>query len=1159
MQIQLSRYVGPDAQLTASGLPEGADALAFTKAVRREKAPALFIARDDARAAAFQSACRFFAPDIPVLMLPAWDCLPYDRVSPSRTLAARRAGALFFLTTIDHSKPYIIVTTVSAAMQNVPPRSIISEAGLAAKVGEDMERERIIRYLTNNGYSRASTVVEAGDFAVRGGIVDIFPPTEKNPLRLDFFGDEIESIREFDLDSQRTTSARSQLILAPVSEVFMTEGSISHFRRNYIASFGGGVSRDPIYAAVIDGIRPQGIEHYMPLFYAHVETVFDYIGPQTLIALDGLLAEAKQERIDLIEDFYTSRHEHAEARDTGSGDPSKNAGLYRPLPMDRLYLDEASWTDQLSTQRVRKHTPFESPEDGVLSFGGRPARNFSTERRTEGVNVFDAVTEHVSSLRENGQRIWLGCWTDGSRERLVSVFEDQDLIVPKVNSQAALDSKPGDIRAVILPVENGFTLGKLTVLSEQDILGDRLINRGRKRKAKNFIAEAASLAPGDLIVHIDHGLGRYLGLRTLQVSDAPHDCLELEYAGAAKLYLPVENIELLSRYGSAGDGAVLDRLGSAAWQARKSKAKGRLRDLAAGLIKIAAKRAMRKTDPINPDESSYNEFAARFPYAETDDQLNAIDDVYQDLASGRPMDRLICGDVGFGKTEVALRAAFAVALAGQQVAIVAPTTILSRQHFKTFSARFSGWPVNVRQLSRLVSAKDAKQNKEDLANGRVDIIIGTHALLAKTVRFSDLGLVIVDEEQRFGVQHKERLKSLRADVHVLTLTATPIPRTLQMALSGIRELSLIATPPVDRLAIRTYVSPWDEVSLRKALLREKYRGGQSYFICPRIADIPRIEEFMRNAVPEVKYIIAHGQMAAGALEDIMTAFYDGQYDVLISTSIIESGIDIPSANTMIIYRADRFGLAQLYQMRGRVGRSKVRAYAYLTMPEAQIATEGALKRLKILQSLDNLGAGFTLASHDLDMRGGGNPLGEEQSGHIKDLGVELYQHMLEEAVAELREDEETVRDESWTPQVNVGVAILIPETYIPDLNLRLATYRRISEISDDTEANALAAELIDRFGPIPQEVEHLLKVMKIKRLCRQAHVAKVDSGPKGVVMHIRHEDITDPSVIMNAITQNSGWRLRPDQTILVMGNYSEPKFRLRGTEKAVAALVPAVN
>jgi transcription-repair coupling factor (superfamily II helicase) len=1155
MQLQLSRYIGAEPQLTASGLPEGADALAFTKAVRRDKKPALFIARDDSRASAFLAACRFFAPDIPVLSLPAWDCLPYDRVSPSRTLAARRAGALFYLTTIDRIQPYIIVATVSGAMQNVPPRDIIREAGLHFKTGGTIARERIETYLTHNGYSRASTVVEAGDFAVRGGIIDIFPPTEANPIRLDFFGDEIETIREFDVDSQRTTATRSELTLSPVSEVFMTEDSISQFRRNYIASFGGGVSRDPIYAAVVDGIRPQGIEHYLPLFYPQLETIFDYMGPGTLVGLDGLLAEARQERIDLIEDFYTSRQEHAEARDTGSGDPAKSAGLYRPLPMEALYLDDVAWADALAVQRARKHTPFESPDEASVNFGGKPSRSFSAERRTEGVNVFEKVADHIRSLKADGQRVWVGCWTEGSRERLASVFEDQALILPKVTAQQARDSQGGDVRAIILPLENGFTLDKLSVLSEQDILGDRLINRGRKRKAKNFLSDATTLTPGDLIVHIDHGLGRYLGLKTLDVQDAPHDCLELEYAGAAKLYLPVENIELLSRYGNAGDGAVLDRLGSAAWQGRKAKAKGRLRDLAAGLIKIAAQRALRTADPIEPDEGSYNEFAARFPYAETDDQLNAIDDVYADLASGRPMDRLICGDVGFGKTEVALRAAFAVAMAGQQVAIVAPTTILSRQHYKTFKARFRGWPVEVRQLSRLVGAKESKQTKEDLKAGRCEIIIGTHALLAKTINFADLGLVIVDEEQRFGVQHKERLKSLRADVHVLTLTATPIPRTLQMALSGIRELSLIATPPVDRLAIRTYVTPWDEVSLRKALLREKYRGGQSYFICPRIADIPRVEEFLRNAVPEVKFVIAHGQMAAGALEDIMTAFYDGEYDVLVSTSIIESGIDIPSANTMIVYRADRFGLAQLYQMRGRVGRSKVRAYAYLTMPEAQMATEGALKRLKILQSLDNLGAGFTLASHDLDMRGGGNPLGEEQSGHIKDLGVELYQHMLEEAVAELRDDDEARRDQSWSPQVNVGVAILIPEAYVPDLNLRLATYRRISEISDDAEGNALAAELIDRFGPIPQEVEYLLKVMRIKRLCRQAHVAKVDAGPKGVVLTMRHEDVKDPSVIMNAITQNGGWRLRPDQTILVMGNFQDPKQRLLKTEKAVAALI----
>jgi transcription-repair coupling factor (superfamily II helicase) len=916
------------------------------------------------------------------------------------------------------------------------------------------------------------------------------------------------------------------------------------------------VSRDPVYAAVIDGIRPQGIEHYLPLFYAHTETIFDYVGAGAITAFDGLANEAMAEREALVEDFYTSRKEHQDARDSGSGDPARTAGLYRPLPVDALYIPPVELTDITAPLRVRQHSPFDAPdEDNKVDFGARIGRNFLAERQTEGVNVFASVVRHVEALRATKTRVWLAAWSEGSRERLTNVLDDQGLIVPKArDGRAALDVSPGEVRAVTLPLEQGFVMGDLTVISEQDILGDRLVNRGRKRRAKNFIAEASALNPSDLIVHIDHGVGRYIGLKTLEVGGAPHDCLELEYAGEAKLYLPVENIELLSRYGNANENAVLDRLGGVAWQSRKAKAKGKLREMAAELIIIAAKRAMRTIDPIEIDEGSYNEFAARFPYAETDDQLNAIKDVFDDLTSGRPMDRLVCGDVGFGKTEVALRAAFAVAITGRQVAIVAPTTLLSRQHFKTFTERFRGMPIKVRQLSRLVPASKAKLTREALAKGEVDIIIGTHAVLAKSVAFQNLGLVVVDEEQRFGVRHKERLKALRADIHMLTLTATPIPRTLQMALTGIRDLSLIATPPVDRLAVRTYVLPFDEVSIRKALLREKYRGGQSYYVTPRIADIGRIEEFLRERVPEVKYVIAHGQMTPSALDDIMSAFYDGQYDVLVSTSIIESGIDIPTANTMIINRADKFGLAQLYQMRGRVGRSKTRAYAYLTMPDEHVASKGAIQRLKILQSLDTLGAGFSLASHDLDMRGGGNPLGEEQSGHVKELGVELYQHMLEEAVAELKSDD-SVSDQNWTPQVNLGIAVLIPEGYVEDLNLRMSLYRRISDLENDEDNDALTAEMIDRFGPLPDEVDALLKVMKIKRLCRQAHVAKVDAGPKGVVLTMRHEDIKDPSVVMNAITQNSGWRLRPDQTILVQGNFDTPKARVRGGEKAVKALI----
>ena len=1094
------------------------------------------------------------------MSLPAWDALPYDRVSPSRVLAARRSGALYSLLAVKASKPLIIVTTVAALLQRVPPRSVIKAAGFRAKVGDDVRREDLETYLTRNGYIRASTVVEPGDYAVRGGLIDIFPPTRKVPLRLDFFGDELESVREFDVETQRTTNSSKSLTLAPVSEVFIEEETISQFRKGYIAAFGGGVSRDPVYAAVTDGIRPQGIEHYLPLFYEHTETILDYAGPETIIAFDGLASEAMAEREALIEDFYTSRKEHQEARDTGSGDPAKTAGLYRPLPVDSLYIPPIEFSDLTKPYRTRQHMAFDAPDEGnKVDFGARSGRSFIAERQTEGVNVFGAVAQHVKALRETKHRVWIAAWSEGSRERLTSVLEDQDVIVPMArDGRSAFEIEPGEVRAVVLPLEQGFVMpggsAALAVVSEQDILGDRLVNRGKKRRARNFIAEASALNPSDLIVHIDHGVGRYIGLRTLDVGGAPHDCLELEYHGGARLYLPVENIELLSRYGNASESAVLDKLGGVAWQSRKAKAKGKLREMAAELIKIAAKRAMKSIEPIEIDQGSYNEFAARFPYAETDDQLNAIQDVFSDLSSGKPMDRLICGDVGFGKTEVALRAAFAVAITGRQVAIVAPTTLLARQHFKTFSERFRNMPIKVRQLSRLVGAKEAKDTRERLARGEIDIVVGTHAVLSKQVSFQNLGLVIVDEEQRFGVRHKERLKSLRADVHVLTLTATPIPRTLQMALTGIRDLSLIATPPVDRLAVRTYVLPFDEVSIRKALLREKYRGGQSYYVTPRIADIPRLEEFLRTSVPEVKYVIAHGQMAAGALDDIMSAFYDGQYDVLLSTSIIESGIDIPTANTMIINRADRFGLAQLYQMRGRVGRSKIRAYAYMTMPDEHVVTPGAIQRLKVLQSLDTLGAGFTLASHDLDMRGGGNPLGEEQSGHIKELGVELYQHMLEEAVAELK-DGELVSDQSWTPQVNLGVAVLIPEDYVEDLNLRLSLYRRISDLENDEDSDALAAELIDRFGPLPEEVDALLKVMKIKRLCRKAHVEKVDAGPKGIVLTMRHQDMTDPSIVMNAITQNSGWRLRPDQTILVQGVFNTPKSRVRGAEKAVKALM----
>jgi transcription-repair coupling factor (superfamily II helicase) len=613
----------------------------------------------------------------------------------------------------------------------------------------------------------------------------------------------------------------------------------------------------------------------------------------------------------------------------------------------------------------------------------------------------------------------------------------------------------------------------------------------------------------------------------------------------------------LSRYGQDSEVAQLDKLGGAAWQARKAKAKKRLRDMADQLIKIAAQRNAREAEVIEPPAGLYDEFATRFPYAETDDQLNAIDDVFGDLAKGRPMDRLICGDVGFGKTEVALRAAFVTALSGKQVAVIAPTTLLARQHFNTFAERFRGWPVKVRQLSRLVGAKEATQTRKDLASGDVDIVIGTHALLAKTVKFDRLGLLVIDEEQHFGVRHKERLKELKSDVHVLTLTATPIPRTLQLAMTGIRDLSIIATPPVDRLAVRTYVTPFDPVTVREALLRERYRGGQSFFVVPRIKDLAETTEFLKEQCPEVSFVVAHGQMPPSELEDIMTAFYEGRYDVLLSTTIVESGIDIPTANTLVVHRADRFGLAQLYQLRGRVGRSKARAYAYLTTPANRKVTQGADKRLKVLQSLDSLGAGFTLASHDLDLRGGGNLLGEEQSGHIKDVGVELYQSMLEEAVASLQGDA-SHENRDWSPAINIGAAVLIPDHYVPDLDVRMALYRRLSGLETKAEREGFAAELIDRFGPLPEEVDSLMQVVAIKAMCKRAGISKIDAGPKGAVATFRDHAFDDPAALVELMTKRpQDYKLRPDNTLVLRGDFPDVEYRLKGVQRLLAPVVDA--
>ncbi len=1118
-----------------AGAPFGADLIVFCEALQARGGVGVYIARDDRLAQAARRVALFAAPRLEQVDLPGWDVLPYDRISPTPAVAARRCAGFAQLARYEAAQgPLLVITTAGSLVQRAAPRATLKKASFALRKGQSVRQAELTEYLAVNGYVRAGTVREQGEYAIRGGIIDIFPPTAPEPYRLDFFGDVLETIRTFDTETQRSTGTADGVTFAPVSEILFDDRVLSQFRDRYLEVFGPPAG-DQMYESARASIRRQGVEAWLPLFHERLDTLFDYVGDDALWGLSHLASEAAHERLTQASDYHAARLE------AGGGD-IRSAKV---LPPERLYLTPEELEARLSERAVARFNPAE-PNTTAFDMGGRRGRGFAPERLRTDENIFETVIAHARALYASGKPVVFAAWSPGSADRLINVLGDHGLTgLAQVHSlQAAAKT---DFTVAEVPVEAGFTLPGLAMISEADVLGDRLAAPRRKRKTASFITDATSLTAGDLVVHVDHGVGRYVGLRTLEVTGAPHDCLQLEYAGGDMIFLPVENIDLISRYGSEDAEGVLDRLGGAGWQTRKAKAKKRILEMAAELMAIAAARELKRADAVTAGQGFYEEFAARFPYEETEDQLSAIEDVLGDLASGKPMDRLVCGDVGFGKTEVALRAAFVAAMSGKQVAVIAPTTLLARQHFKTFEERFAGWPLKVRPLSRFVSAREAAEVRAGLADGSVDVVVGTHALLTKDIEFRRLGILIVDEEQRFGVKHKERLKELKADVHVLTLSATPIPRTLQMALTGIRDLSIIATPPVDRLSVRTYITEEDTVTLREALLREKYRGGQAFFVAPRIQDLDKLEEFLRTHVPEVSFIVAHGQMAAGELEDIMTAFYEGKYDVLLSTTIVESGLDIPRANTLIIHRADMFGLAQLYQLRGRVGRSKLRAYAYFTTPKDKVITESAEKRLKVLQSLDSLGAGFQLASHDLDMRGAGNLLGDQQSGQVKEVGVELYQSMLEDAVKALKagaKDEEDVADD-WSPQINLGVAVLIPETYVEDLNVRLSLYRRLSDIVTPQDREAFAAELIDRFGPLPPETRQLLDVMAIKVQCKALGIAKLDCGEKGAVFTFRPDTVMEPAKLMEIVrSRPNQLKLRPDSKLVHSGLGGAPERRI---------------
>ena len=1356
-----------------TGVAAGTEPLALRRIAEVSGRPVLYVTHSDRELRRLQESAPFFLPEFEILTLPAWDCLPYDRAAPHASLMAERVATLVKLaSTNEKPSPLgrglgegiaspttgtspaetaltpslsqgerglkgrtIIATTASAFLQKLPPAASFHGAKLELKKGAELPIEELGRRLQEFGYRPAGKAMEPGEYAVRGSILDVFASgIGDQALRVDFFGDDIESIRWFDPLTQRSTKEISEVTFYPVSEIRLTEQSAATFRERYRQLFGVPGKEDTLYASVSSLHYTPGMEHWLSLFFERTDTLLEY-APEAVIALANDVWHTLEERQELIADYYNARKEAANLK--------QKQAVYNPVPPEEMFLTQVALEVKLERKSLYHLTPFSGGNE-ALELKTTGVRKLYSLAKQQQVTPFALLAEEARESVKAGRSVLVTAATDGSLARLVEllsvtssphrgeagrganlvqmeensrkdssslrrfpleeikanarelrqnmsdaesliwsflrgkqlgikfrkqhpigryiadfaclplkliielnggqhneesakeydttrteflksqgfrvlrfwnheVFENTEAVLEAIYSAIHeatespsplgggsgwghgslgrselspppslppagggvfvatapswpdITARPG-LYAAVVPLEQGFATPQVVTYTEQDILGHRVIQtKKRKRNADAFLQEAASFEPGELLVHKEHGIGRFDGLVTMEVHGKRHDCLKLVYKDDDKLFLPVENMDLIARYGEETTGAELDKLGAGSWQARKARMKERIRMAAEELMKIAAARALRPGHKLHAAPGAYEEFCARFPYDETEDQQRSIDEVEADLLTGKPMDRLICGDVGFGKTEVALRAAFIAAadpVKPVQVALICPTTLLARQHFRGFQKRFEETGLEVRMLSRLTSAKDAKATREGLKAGTVDIVIGTHAILSKQVEFARLGMLIIDEEQHFGVKQKEALKALKANIHVLTLSATPIPRTLQLALAGVRELSLITTPPVDRLAVRSFVLPYDAVVIKEAIQREIHRGGQVFYVTPRVADIAELTFKIRELVPAARLAVAHGQLPATELDQIMNDFYDGKFDVLLSTAIVESGIDVPTANTLIVNRADMFGLAQLYQLRGRVGRSKVRAYAYFTLPHHARLTDQATRRLEVMQSLDTLGAGFTLASHDMDIRGFGNLVGEEQSGHIKEVGVELYQQMLSEAVASARAaklpDAAPVEDADWSPQINLGVSVLIPEDYIEDLTLRLSLYRRLSSLNTEEDIDSFAAEMADRFGPLPPEVQTLLEVMRIKQLSRTACVARIDTGPKGAVISFHNNHFPKPDALIGFIAKHSNrMKIRADQKLVLTSSWNTEKEKIRGVHeflKQVAAL-----
>ncbi len=1085
-------------------------ALALAEAGRRHSGLVVVLARDTHSAHSLEAEIDVFADgELEVLQFPDWETLPYDLFAPHPDIVSRRVATLYRLPNLDRG---VLVVPIATLMQRLAPRSFITGSGLVLEGGQHFDLAAEQRRLSEAGYRNVPQVQEPGDFAVRGAIIDIFPTGSSVPYRIELFDEVVDSIRTFDPETQRSASKVDNVRLLPAREFPLTEETAKDFRNALRERFPIDPRRCPLYQDIREGTAPAGIEYYLPMFFAQslfgaTETLFDYLAGNALfIVCDGALEAAEQFSRQTMERYEQRAHD-----------------VERPiLPVSELYLSAQELRERLN-QQLRIDLVAPGTDERAVDLGTQPVPSLPINRKDE-----TPAAELQRFVASYPGRVLIATESAGRREALIEQISAAGMSLTTVGSwREFVDSEqPPRFAITVAALEQGFALIEpaLSVLTERELLGERARqSRRRKRVARDpeaVIRDLTELGVGSPIVHIDHGVGRYQGLLKLDVGGADGEFLAIEYAKGDKLYVPVSQLHLVSRYsGTAPELAPLHSLGGEAWDRAKRRAAEKVRDVAAELLAIYAQREARPGTAMAIDRLMYDQFASAFPFEETLDQLQAIEAVIGDLAKARPMDRVVCGDVGFGKTEVALRAAFVTVIAGKQVGMLAPTTLLAQQHYQNFRDRLADWPIRVEVLSRFKSKKETTEILARLAEGRIDIIIGTHKLLQADVKFKDLGLLIVDEEQRFGVRQKEQLKKLRAEVDLLTLTATPIPRTLNMAMAGLRDLSIIATPPAHRLAVKTFIGNWDPALIREAFQRELQRGGQVYFLHNEVESIEKTARELEVLVPDARVRIAHGQMPERELEQVMLDFYRQRFNVMVCTTIIESGIDVPSANTIVINRADKFGLAQLHQLRGRVGRSHHRAYAFLIVPDGRAITADAEKRLEALASLEDLGAGFTLATHDLEIRGAGELLGEEQSGQIEEVGFSMYRDMLDRAVRALKSGQ--VPDFDLTSdheaEIELHVAALIPDEYLFDVNARLTLYKRISSATDEDGLRDLQVEMVDRFGLLPDQVKNLFAVTEIKLMATPLGIRKLELGANGGRVLFNPKPNIDPMTVIRMI------------------------------------------